>query len=99
MIQTLKASDRLRDITHGDPAAVARRKRRIKMARFVAAETFAIGLLVASVIAGVSAHFADESLTPIFRVLPIIAAAAATILPIIFFGDPKRRGRRYRPFP
>jgi len=59
----------------------------------VAAETFAIGLMVASIVAGVSARFADEALTPIFRVLPITAAVAAAILPILFFGDPKRKMR------
>jgi len=63
----------------------------MRIVRFVAAETLAVGILMASIIAGVSARFAVESLTPIFRILPIIAAAAAAILPILFFGNPKRR--------
>lgn len=71
-------------------AGIARRRRQIRMVRFIAAETFAIGVLLVSVIAGVSARFSAESLTPIFRALPIIAGAAAAILPIVFFGDPNR---------
>jgi hypothetical protein len=63
------------------------------MARFVAGETLAMGIFVASVLAGISERFASEKLTPIFRVLPIMAAAIAAILPIIFFALPKGRGR------
>jgi hypothetical protein len=94
MIHSLEAPHRPSVVNPTDLATLARRQRRIRMARFVAAETFALGLTVASVIAGVSARFSDESLTPIFQVLPIVAAAAATILPIIFFGGLKR-GRRW----
>jgi len=74
-----------------DRAALARRRRRTRWARFVAVEMFAIGVMTASVLAGVSERFTSESLTPIFRVLPITAAVLAAILPILFFGDPTRR--------
>jgi hypothetical protein len=93
MIRILKTSNNLPDLSSRDPAALVRRRRRIRMARFVVAETVVIALMIGSVVAGVSARFAHESFTPIFRVLPITAAVVATILPIIFFGDPKR-GRR-----
>jgi hypothetical protein len=63
------------------------------MAGFIASETFAIGIFVASVLAGISERFASESLTPIFRILPITAAAVAALLPILFFAFPKGRGR------
>jgi hypothetical protein len=76
-----------------DPAAIARHRRRVRLARFIAFETIAVTVLVASIVAGISARFAAESLTPIFRVLPVMAASVAAILPILFFGDPKRRGR------
>jgi hypothetical protein len=59
----------------------------------MAGELFAIGVMIASIVAGISARFANDSLTPIFRVLPISAAVVTAILPIVFFGDPKR-GRR-----
>jgi hypothetical protein len=61
------------------------------MARLVAAETFAVAVTIASVVAGISARFAAETFTPIFRVLPISAAVVAAILPIFFFGDLRRR--------
>jgi len=75
-------------------AALVRHRRRLKMLRFAVFEVLALGIMVASALAGVSARFAAESLTPLFRVLPISAAIVAVILPIFFFGDPKRRNRR-----
>lgn len=60
--------------------------------RFMAAEIVAISVLILSVLAGISERFASESLTPIFRALPITAAVAAAIFPILFFGGSKRRG-------
>ena len=72
-------------------AALGQRRRKVRIVRFVAAETLVLGILVASIVAGVSARFSMESLTPIFKIVPIIAAATAAILPILFFGSPKRR--------
>jgi|GraSoiStandDraft_16_1057320.scaffolds.fasta_scaffold1987774_2 hypothetical protein len=72
------------------------RRRRTRFICFVALESIAITLVLGSVVAGLSEEFAAESLTPIFRFLPIGAAAIATILPILFFGSPyHRRRRRY----
>jgi hypothetical protein len=71
-----------------------RRRRRMRTARFIAFETVAVAVFVLSVLAGISERFAAESLTPLFRTLPITAAVVAAILPIFFFGDPKRK----RPF-
>jgi hypothetical protein len=66
------------------------------MLYFIALETMAIGVTIASAIAGISIRFAAESLTPVFRILPVGAAVVAAILPILFFGDPKRRNRTRR---
>lgn len=74
-------------------AGLIRRRRRVRMLRFIACETVAIGIMVASVIAGLSTRFATETLTPLFRMLPITAAAAATIIPILFYGNTGRRPR------
>jgi hypothetical protein len=74
-------------------ADIVRRRRRMRWARFIAGETIALAILVLSVVAGISERFAAETLTPIFRAVPITAAAIAAILPILFFGDPKRRSR------
>jgi len=73
-------------------AALVRHRRRVRLARFIAGEAIAIAVLVVSVLAGISERFVAESLTPLFRTLPITAAIVAAILPILFFGDPKRKG-------
>jgi hypothetical protein len=77
-----------------DGVALLRHKRRMRTVRFIVAETIAIAVMIASALAGVSVRFAAENLTPIFRVIPVTAAAVAVILPILFFGNLKRRNRR-----
>jgi len=72
-------------------ALIIRRRRRLRMLRFIVLEMIAIGVTVASAIAGISIRFAAESLTSVFRVLPVGAAVIAAILPIAFFGHPERR--------
>jgi len=69
-----------------------RTRRRQKLLWFLAVESIVLLVMVLSVLAGVSARFASESLTPIFRVLPVAAAVGATIFPILFFGH-KRSSR------
>jgi hypothetical protein len=59
--------------------------------RFIVAEVLVLSVLILSVLAGISERFSSESFTPVFRALPITAAVVAAILPILFFGDPKRR--------
>jgi hypothetical protein len=76
----------------GSAARLVHRRRRMRLVRFMAAETLAIFVLIVSVLAAISERFASESLTPIFRALPITAAIVAAILPIVFFGGSKRRG-------
>jgi hypothetical protein len=73
-------------------ARMVHRRRRVRLMRFMAAETLAISVLILSVLAGISERFASESLTPIFRALPITAAVVVAVLPILFFGGSKRRG-------
>src|SRR5687768_16738050 len=67
-------------------ARLARNRRRMRLVRFILAESLAVTVLAGSVMAGLSERFAAESLTAVFRVVPILAAAVATILPILFFG-------------
>ncbi len=78
-------------ISGAEFAALVRQRRRRKFVRFAVAEAVAIVVLVGSLIAGLSAPFAAESLTPFFRVVPIGAALVATVVPIVFFGNPMRR--------
>ena len=80
------------DSSQVDIAELVRRRRRMRLVRFIAAEGLVLSFLILSVVAGISERFALESLTPIFRALPIAAAVVAAILPILFFGHPKRKG-------
>jgi hypothetical protein len=66
------------------------------MVRYIICEAVAIAVMVGSAVAGISERFAAENFTPVFRVLPVSAAVVAVVLPIIFFGDPKRRNRPRR---
>jgi hypothetical protein len=77
-------------------AAIVRERRQRRLLRFALCEAAAILLTVASMLAGMSTRFLDESLTPLFRMLPIVGAAAATILPILFYGRPTGRVSRTR---
>jgi hypothetical protein len=71
--------------------ALFRQRRRARRRWFLLAEMLSLAVLVGSIVAGVSERFTAESLTPVFRVLPVAAAIVAGILPIIFFGSPNRR--------
>jgi hypothetical protein len=90
------AGTHVENVLPEDPAALIRHRRRVRALWFIVFETVAIGVMAASIVAGISARFAAENLTPLFRILPISAAIVAVILPIFFFGDAKRRNRRRR---
>lgn len=67
-----------------------RQRRKLRRRWFLLAELVSIAVFIASVIAGISERFSAESLTPLFRVLPIAAALVAGILPIVYFSNPSR---------
>jgi hypothetical protein len=73
--------------------ALFRQRRKARRRWFLLAETLSLAVMIGSVLAGVTERFAAESLTPIFRVLPIAAAIVAGILPIVFFGSLNRHRR------
>jgi hypothetical protein len=80
-------------------ARIIRHHRRTRMLRFITFEIVTVAITVISALAGISTRFAGDTLTPLFRVLPIGAAMTAVILPILFFGHPEfrnRSGRRVR---
>lgn len=81
-------------------ARVSRRKTRRarRLVRFVVLETLAFAALVILVKVGTSAEFARESLTSGFMIAIFAAAAALAIIPVVFFGLPRRHDslRRYR---
>ncbi|MDQ6859655.1 MAG: hypothetical protein M3032_00650, partial [Verrucomicrobiota bacterium] len=57
--------------------SAVRERRRARVIRFIVLESIALILTVASVCAGLSVRFADDSLTPIFRFLPVTCAVLA----------------------
>ncbi len=59
------------------------------IARFVVFEVLAITVLVAALFGGVAIRFGTGSFTPLFHILPIASAIAVTVLPILFFGQPR----------
>ncbi len=76
-----------------DAFALVRQRRKIRRRWFLFAETLSLIVMIGSVLAGISQRFAAESLTPLFRILPIAAALVAGILPIVYFSNPNRRLR------
>jgi predicted PurR-regulated permease PerM len=74
-------------------SALARQRRRARLAMFIIAESLVVAFTIAAMVAGVSERFLAESFTSMFRIVPIAGAFLAAILPILFFGDPKRRNR------
>lgn len=78
-----------------DALALFRQRRRTFRRWFLVAETLSVAVMIGSILAGISERFASESLTPLFRVLPVAAAIVAGILPILFFSNPNRPSRRW----
>jgi hypothetical protein len=77
----------------GPPRSALKPRNRPKLVLFLVAESVAIAILIVSVLAALSLRFASESWTPVFRVLPVGAAIVATVLPIAFYGNGRRRRR------
>ena len=77
----------------------ATQRRRTKRRRFFIFELSALLILFASVSAGISERFANESLTKFFEITTIVAALAVGLIPVIFYGLPRREYpiRRSRP--
>jgi hypothetical protein len=71
-----------------------RQRRRTRRRWFLLAEILSLAVMIGSIVAGISERFAAESLTPLFRTLPVAAAIVAGVLPILFFGNPNRPSRR-----
>jgi hypothetical protein len=75
---------------------LVRERRRVRTTRFIVCEALAIGLLLGSMLAAFSTNFATGHPRPFLKMLPILAAAIATLIPVLFFGNPKRRNRGRR---
>lgn len=71
----------------------------VTVLRFVIFEVIALAILVGSLAGGMATRFATSSFAPVFHALPIVAAVAMVVLPILFFGHPKSPERTPTPPP
>jgi hypothetical protein len=71
----------------------------MSITRFVVFELLALAVLVGSLLGGMATRFGTGSFAPIFHVVPIVAAIAMVVLPILFFGHPRSPERTPTPPP
>jgi hypothetical protein len=71
----------------------------MSITRFVVFELLAVAVLVGSLLGGVATRFGTGSFAPLFHAVPIVAALAMVVLPILFFGHPKSPQRTPTPTP
>ena len=71
----------------------------MSITRFVVFELLALAVLVGSLLGGMATRFGTGSFAPIFHVVPIVAAIAMVVLPILFFGHPRSPQRTPTPPP
>ena len=62
-----------------------RRRRKLKMRRFVIYEMVAVAILLPLAIIGLTQHFTTPALVWIMNILTIAAAVVAAVIPIAFF--------------
>ncbi|GEM_PF-3650998 len=84
--------------TFPEIARAPRRKsrRRRRLARFFLLQAIALAALVACVIAGTSSPFTRDTLTTPFAIGVFVCAAALAIIPVLFFGLPRRHDQLRR---
>jgi hypothetical protein len=71
----------------------------MSITRFVVFELLALAVLVGSLLGGMATRFGTGSFAPIFHGVPIVAAIAMVVLPILFFGHPRSPQRTPTPPP
>ncbi len=85
----------------GFPEALApwpsiKRRRRARLIRFVVYEVFAIALLAASVMTGLSHRATEDPLSVVAKILTIVSAIVVAAVPILFYGIPETLPRSRR---
>jgi hypothetical protein len=73
-----------------------RSRRRRRLVRFLILQTIALAALLACVVAGPSAQFTRDTLTTPFAIGVFLFAAALAIIPVLFFGLPRRHDQLRR---
>jgi hypothetical protein len=72
------------------------RHRLVKLVRFIVCETLAVGVLVLAMLFGFVHQLANDPLALVLKVLAVVAAVAAIMVPVIFYGLPKISPRSQR---
>jgi len=71
----------------------------MSITRFVVFELLALAVLAGSLLGGMATRFGAGSFAPILHIVPIVAAVAMVVLPILYFGHPKSPQRTPTPPP
>ena len=91
-----RQSDFFEMFTESGETVLVRRRRKMKMRRFIACEAVALGLLLPFVILGLSREFTSPAVVWSMNILTIAAAVATATIPIVFFAFtptlPEREG-------
>ena len=72
------------------------RRRLVRLVRFIACEVIAVGVLIAGMAFGFSHRTTDDPLSLFLKILAVVAAVAAVIVPVLFFGLPEEFPRSER---
>ena len=64
--------------------------------RFIACEVMVVGVLILAMAFGFSHRSADDPLSLFLKILAVVAAVAAVIVPVLFFGLPEEFPRSER---
>jgi len=72
------------------------RRRLVRLVRFIACEVIAVGVLILGMAFGFSQRSADDPLSLFLKILAGVAAVAAIIVPVIFYGLAEEFPRRER---
>jgi hypothetical protein len=85
-------TDVTEDYDFPEPPSVwplAQRRRRARLVRFVALEVFVLLILAVAVLVGLNFRLSGGSIAPAARIIAIVAAVVAVVVPILFYGIPE----------
>jgi len=68
----------------------------VRLVRFIACEVMAVGVLILGMALGFSHRTTDDPLSLFLKILAVVAAIAAVIVPVLFFGLPEEFPRSER---
>src|SRR5438876_2747779 len=72
------------------------RRRLVRLVRFIACEVMVVGVLILGMAFGFSHRTTDDPLSLFLKILAVVAAVAAVVVPVLFFGLPEEFPRSER---